>query len=131
LHKVGVATIDVHMVQVTENPARERFWRITFDHYLKSFDIPLMTSTYTDSVLTGLTGNGAHVYHTTVQKGVHGPGGYNGGFKLTWRGNTTEHIAHDASAATVQAALIALLIMSMLIAQKLLHKMDLLGRWSL
>jgi len=112
LHKVGVMTIDVTMVQVAENPARERFWRITFDHYLKSYDVPLMTSTYTNSVLTGLTGNGAHVYHTTIQKGVHGPGGYNGGFKLSWRGNTTVHIAHDASAETVKAALIALPIIN-------------------
>jgi len=112
LHKLNVAVIDVHMVQVAENPARERFWRITFDHYLKSYDIPLMSSTYTNDVLTGLTGNGAHVYHTIIQKGVHGPGGYNGGFKLTWRGNTTEHIPHNASAAQVKSALIALPIIN-------------------
>ena len=101
---IGVKTIDVRMNEVAENPARERFWYITFEHHDYSYDIPLMTSTYTNDVL-GLTGNKARIYHQMVRKGIHGPGGFNGGFKLVWRGNTTHFIPYNASAHMMKTAL--------------------------
>jgi hypothetical protein len=76
-------------------------WQVTFEAYQHSYDIPLLTSTYTDT----LTGNSAKTWHQMIRRGIHGPGGLNGNFTLTFRENTTSPILYDATASEMKAAL--------------------------
>ena len=82
------------------NPMRTRVWEICFEAYQHSYDIPLLTSVYTN-----LQGNNARTWHQMRRQGIHGPGGMNGNFTLSFRENTTSHIAFNASADDMKAAL--------------------------
>lgn len=82
------------------NPSRVLTWEITFEAYQHSYDIPLLTSTHDN-----LRGNGAVTWHQMRRQGVHGPGGMNGNFTVSFRGNATSSIPYNASAQQMKAAL--------------------------
>lgn len=108
----ALATIDVNAVDVQISPtnrAGSRTWTITFGAINGSYEIPLLKSN-----ASGITGGNASIWHTTARPGRHGPPttdsktGISGYFMLGWRGNITEALPFNASAAEVKAALEAL-----------------------
>ena len=102
LAEVDLTAEFVNIMRPSNTNPREQFtWQITFEEFQHSYEIPLLTSTYSDT----LEGNDALVWHQMVRPGVHGPGGLNGNFTVTFRENTTVPILYNASAIDVKAAL--------------------------
>ena len=106
LLELSYPTVDMQISP--SDAARGRSWTITFGAYDDSYEIPILE---TDA--SGLSGGNVTVWAEIARAGLHGPlsgntGGLYGGFKLEWRGNVTDYIPFNATAADMKYALEAL-----------------------
>lgn len=97
-----------------------RFWIITFGALNGFYDVPQL-----DSNPTGLTGGEVEIWNSVAQDGRHGPvtdgsgdSGISGGFKLSWRGNTTGYLPFDCSAECMETAFEALPVVNDVVVER-------------
>lgn len=113
IYSALVALSNIGSSDVSVEAISDKEYRVTFAGVYAETDVPSITCDYTN-----LTGGDVTLSVTTIQQGVLPvneiqtlslPSVPTGGtFTLTFIGQTTSNIAYNASAATVQAALVAL-----------------------
>ncbi len=105
-NSLGLPVYEVSVTPTAVTNTKE--WSITFDAYQDFYDVPTLVPDF--SGLSG--GKNPSVSVTVTQNGRHSPYGIAGFFQLEWRGNTTEMLRPNATAAHVKAALEALPIIT-------------------
>jgi len=104
--KDAIALLGIPVYDVFISPtaiSRTRAWSITFDAYLDSYEIPLLSCDGSQ-----LTGGKTSVFSEITRPGINGPKGIAGFFALKFRGNTTKFLPSDVSASELKSALQAL-----------------------